>query len=468
MLIEESIANAGGLAEDESRIVEELVRVWRARRPKNLLREAYYLEHVSAKSLGISVPPKLKIKACCGWPRKAVDYMASRSIFDGYTTSNEDAAEKLRTIVAENDMKNAYAMAVTSELIHCFTMLTVTSGGEEEPRAIVSMTPATLSSGLYDDHARKVSAGLAVTGLERKNGRVQPSCVDVFLPDCVISLSRGGAGWEVVDRYESTMGRVLMEPMANAPTLMHPFGRSLITPSVRLHADDYMRESVRSEVAAEFAASPQKYLLGANKKTVSGMSKYDAYIGAVFAISKDRDGDVPQFGQLPQPTMQPHVDYMRSLAGQVSMETNVPLSALGVVSDNPSSAEAIHATKEDAIIQVQRINAVNGRALVNAGWMALAVVNGTDFMTEQAACPDLQARFTNPDTPSASACADAMLKQVQAIPWIGESEVALEQLGYNDEQIQRLKYDKRRNEGRALATAIVGNSQQAEDSAKEE
>lgn len=463
MLIEDSIANATGLYEDEADLVRELVRVWRARRPKNMLRESYYLEHVNAKGLGIAVPPKLKIKACCGWPRKAVDYIASRSIFDGYTTSNEDAAEKLRLIVAENDMKNSYAMGATSELVHCFTMLTVTKGEGDGRHAIVSMTPATLSSGLYDDHERKVSAGLAVTGLERKNGRVQPNAIDVFLADSVVSLVRGTSGWEVLERMDSTMGRVLMEPMANAPTLMRPFGRSLITNSVMLLADNYMREAVRSETAAEFAASPQKFLLGANKKTVSGMSKYDAYIGSVFAISKDRDGDVPQFGQLPQPSMQPHIEYNRSLACQFSGETNVPLSALGVVSDNPSSADAIHATKEDAIIQVQRINAVNGRALVNAGWMALAIVNGTDFKTEQAACPDLQARFTNPDTPSASACADAMLKQVQAIPWIGESEVALEQLGYNDEQIQRLRYDKRRNEGRALASAIVGERQKADE-----
>ena len=454
MQIDTAIANADGLEDHERGTVRELVRVWNAKRPRNMLREAYYLEHVNARSLGIAVPPKLKIKACCGWPRKAVDYIASRSIFDGYTTSNEEAAEKLRAVVAENDMKNAYAMGVTSELVHCYTMLSVTAGAVGEPRAIVSMTPATLSSGIWDDHARKVAAGLSVTELERKQGRVRPVALDVFLSGSVVTLARGTSGWAVSDRKASAMGRVLMEPMANEPTLMRPFGRSLITRSVMLLSDSYMREAVRSETAAEFAASPQKYLLGASKKVVSDMSKYDAYIGAVFAIGKDRDGDVPQFGQLPQPSMQPHIDYNRSLACQFSGETNVPLSALGVVSDNPSSAEAIHATKEDAIIQVQRINAVNGRALVNAGWMALAIVNGTDFETERAASPDLQAKFASPDTPSASSSADAVLKQVQAIPWIGESEVALEQLGYNDEQIQRLKSDKSRSQAAAAVAQI--------------
>lgn len=55
---------------------------------------------------------------------------------------------------------------------------------------------------------------------------------------------------------------------------------------------------------------------------------------------------MPQFGQLTQGSMQPHIDYMRSLAVRFSGETNVSLSELGVVSDNPSSAEAIYAAKE--------------------------------------------------------------------------------------------------------------------------
>ena len=459
--IEDAVASAQGLEDGEREAARELVRVWREKKPRNDLRERYYLEHVRPRSLGISVPPKMKMRASCGWPRKAVDYIAARSQFDGYTTSDADAAAKLRHIVVANDMKNAYAMAVTNELMHCCTMLSCTAGdaGTGEPEAIVSMTPMTAASGIWDDRTRSIAAGMAVTECKRKRGKVTPTWVDLYLPDRVVTLKRGAfGGWRVEDRQTTSMGRVLMEPMANEPTLMRPFGRSLVTRSVMTLADSYMRESVRSEVAAEFAASPQKYLLGAAKSQIGDMSKYDAYIGSILAVTKDRDGDVPQFGQLAQPSMEPHISYTRSLAAQFSGETNVPLSALGVVSDNPSSAEAIYATKEDAVIQVQRVNAVNARALVNVGWMALAIVNGTDFATERGRVPDLAARFRNPAMPSIVSQSDAMVKQIGAIPWLAESDVALEQLGYDDEQIQRLDSDRRRTQGATVLGGLMGGA----------
>ena len=456
--IEDSIAAAAGLFPSERGVVRELVEVGRRHKPNNERRESYYLEHVTQKSLGISVPPKLNVKASCGWPRKAVDYIACRSQFDGYTTSDEAAAEVLRDVVARNDMKNAYHMAVTSQLVHCFTMLEVTDDDPDgEHRALVTMTPATASAGIWDDRARQVEAGLAVVQCERKNDVVKPTWVDVFMEDRWLEIRRVGGTWYLTRREATKMGRPLMEPMANEPTLMEPFGRSLITRSVRQLADNYLRESVRSEVAAEFAASPQKYLLGASKKALADESKYDAYIGSILAVSKDRDGDVPTFGQLSQPSMEPHISYVRSLAAQFSGETNVPLSALGVVSDNPSSAEAIYATKEDAVMQVQRLNALNKRSLVNVGWMALAIERNSDYETQRALVPDLNARFSNPAQPSVVSRSDAMVKQIGAIPWLGESDVALEELGYDEEQIQRLRSDKRAAEGKQLANAIVGS-----------
>lgn len=87
-----------------------------------------------------------------------------------------------------------------------------------------------------------------------------------------------------------------------------------------------------------------------------------------------KTGDVPQYGQLSQGSMQPHSDYIRSLAARFSGETNVPLSSLGVVSDNPSSAEAIYAAKEDMVIDAQNLNGDNGDAMRND---ALRSVNQT-------------------------------------------------------------------------------------------
>ena len=178
-------------------------------------------------------------------------------------------------------------------------------------------------------------------------------------------------------------------------------------------------------------------------------------MGAILELTKDQDGDAPNVGQFPQISMQPHIDYMRALAMRFSGATNVPLSSLGVVSDNPSSAEAIYAAKEDLVIDAQNLNDVNGLALRNVAWMALAVLHGTNFAKERDSGTDVAARFHNPAMPSVVSQSDAMVKQISAIPWLGESDVALEELGYSSEQIQRLRSDRRRSQGSGLARSMI-------------
>jgi hypothetical protein len=57
-----------------------------------------------------------------------------------------------------------------------------------------------------------------------------------------------------------------------------------------------------------------------------------------------------------------------------------------------------------------------------------------------------------------------MIKQVSAIPWIAETTVALEQLGYTEDEIARMLSDKRRMEGlRTLEAALSGQSAKEEE-----
>jgi hypothetical protein len=240
--------------------------------------------------------------------------------------------------------------------------------------------------------------------------------------------------------------------------------------------DSAVREALRTEIAAEFYTTPQKYLLGADdglfgeRILVGGTdgqiegainaeprpsamihgSKWDAYLGNVLAISRDENGELPTFGQLPQMTMQPHMDYIRSLAARFAGETSIPVSSLGIIHDNPASAEAIYAAKEDLIIEAQELNATNGRALKNLALMVTSMLVGrsVDALSddERAVMP----RFRNPAMPSVVSQSDAVIKQVSALPWLAETSVVLEELGYTAEQITRLLSDKRRR--RALET----------------
>ena len=61
---------------------------------------------------------------------------------------------------------------------------------------------------------------------------------------------------------------------------------------------------------------------------------------------------------------------------------------------------------------------------------------------------------------SDAAAADAVLKQVQVMPWLAQSPVILEKLGYDDSAIQRLMADKRRAEGSSILEALAATAQQ--------
>ena len=53
-----------------------------------------------------------------------------------------------------------------------------------------------------------------------------------------------------------------------------------------------------------------------------------------------------------------------------------------------------------------------------------------------------------------AAAADAGSKQLAAVPWLAETEVGLELLGLDDQQIKRALADRRRNGGTAALAAI--------------
>lgn len=457
--ITEAAASAKQLKPEDAELVRKLVAIWRQKLTRNQLRDRYYLSHVKTKDLGVAIAPEMrgKIKARIDWPAKAVDYLAARSQFDGFTTSDSMRTQELMQIAQANHLKLLYRKAVTSELKHCCAALTVTAG---DNGPVISAYPMTACALMWDDALKEVKAGLVVAESKKAPGSNvrKPTMYKLFTRDALVTIRCVGMGQVWIANYAyHSMGRPLIEPMTYRPTLERPFGRSRITRTVMSLTDDAQREKERSEIAAEFAAYPQKYLLGTDRTTIPKDSRYAAYIGAILEVTKGEGDTVPTFGQLSQLSMQPHIDYMRSLAAQFSGATNVPLSALGVVSDNPSSAEAIYAAKEDLVIDAQALNADNGRALVNIAMMALAIQDNSDFNTVRNSGVAIEARFKNPAMPSVVSQSDAMVKQISVLPWLAESDVALEELGYNEEQIKRLHADRARWQGMQLANATIAS-----------
>ncbi|WP_270207986.1 phage portal protein [Eggerthella lenta] len=443
-----------GLSEDELADLNALLSVWWRKRERNVIRERYYNAHNRLKDLGISIPPPLKrIETVVGWPEKAVDYIADRAVLEGFTFGGVDESEELNAVMDENDFLSTYSQAVTDALVSSCAFITVTRGKGGEPPAIVSAHSARDSAALWDDRLKRIRCGLAVAEFERdREGRIKgPLLMNMFTSSHVLCLRKARNGRYVLEsRLEHSQGRPLMEAIRYKPKIGRPFGKSRVSRTVMSITDSAVREALRSEVSAEFFTAPQKYILGAEDSIFDEKGKWEQYIGNWIALTKDEDGEVPKIGQFSQGSMQPHTEYMRSLAARLSGETGVPISSLGVIHDNPSSAEAIYAAKEDAVIDAAKFNRDNRAALRRIALLMLAVSRGVSVSDLDDGERTVQPRFMNPSMPSIVSQSDAMVKQISAIPWIGESRVALEQLGYEDSQIMRLMSDKRKVEGRAL------------------
>lgn len=457
----DEIKDCTGLYDDEREILSELIDTWHSKLERNKLKTCYYEAKENIKNLGIAIPEEFEdVEIACGWPAKAVDYLAARSIFDGFVYPGEDD-DALERIVDDNDLVIAYNQAVTSELTNSCAFATVGKGGPGEPDVVINFYTAETATALWNYRKKRIDWGLVVTDLKRnpRTGSVEPRQVIMHSDTHVYVITKGeDEVWRSV-RARHNMGRPMMEVLAYKPSIKRPFGKSRISRTVMSLTDRAMRTGLRAEIGSEFYTSPQKYLLGASDDDFD-KDRWTAYIGHIFTATKDEDGDTPKFGQLPQASMQPHTEYMRDLAAQFAGETNVPISSLGVIHDNPASAEAMYAAKEDLILDAKDLNLVNGKALCRIARMALCIAQGKPMseLTDDERAID--AHFVNPATPSVVSQANAMVQACAPAPWIAETEVYLEELGFDDPTRKRLMSEKSKLEARSMMMQLAQQPQE--------
>lgn len=436
-------------------VLDELIGIWSSRLWKNRLRRRYYDGENVLKDLGIAIPPTLRdIETVVGWPKKAVSAMASRSRFDGFTVGDDGMQNQLNAIVSRCNLKRKYKQACESELIAGCDFVTLSKGDEGEPPVIIVTHSAEDGAAKWSERLGRIECGMVIMHHSRDGA---PDEVALYLDDATYHVD--GRDALMVERMPHKMGRPLMEAMAYNPTESKPFGQSRITRAVRFITDSAVRESLRTEISAEFFTSPQKYLLGVDGDPFANKTRWEAYIGNIFTVSKTEDGTTPSFGQLSQGSMQPHTDYMRSLAARFSGETNVPVSQLGVIHDNPSSAEAITQANEPLIMEVTDLNEGNNDSLVAVAKMALAIEN--DVRLSEYDDLSIAANFKNPLMPSIASQADAMVKIASVVPEFAATEVFWEQLGFGEDMRQKVVQQMGANANQRAILSLMGGGTQA-------
>lgn len=447
-----------GLTEDEQAAVQALGQQLAVKYRRNALRAAYYDSEQTVRHLGIAVPPQLQdVHTVLGWPEKSVSDLEERIDLEGFVLPDSDWSDHgLDVVWSQNHLAVESSQAHTSALKFSATFVAVVAGQDGEPEVVVRPLSALATTARWNRHLRRVHDGLTVVS-SGPDGVVE---FILYTDTAVVTCTRTASGWST-DRREHGLGRAPLAVLPFRPSLERPFGRSRISRPVMSITDRAVRTLLRSEVTAEFFSAPQRYLLGADEDSMKDeegnpLPGWTALIGRINAINANEDGDVPTIWQAPQQSMQPHLEMLRSDAMAFSGETGVSPSSLGIVHDNPASDAAMKTAYLKLVKTAERAHTTFGMGWVDTMRLSVMVRDGLSEPPPELA--QMEARFRRADEPTVGEAADAAVKQVSAVPWLAESEVLLERMGYSRSEITRLMADRRRAEGRRAIDALIGAS----------
>lgn len=400
-----------GMPPELADALSELLGIWESHLWRNQLRYRYYDGKNKLKDFGISTPPELlSVQTVVDWPNKAVTALADRVRFDGFTARDEDVQTRLDALTRRAGFMRRMRFMPHSEGIYGFYIGVV--GMDEDGNAQIDFYDAERSAAVWDAAKGRIAHGMTIERFE--DGA--PAEVRVFTDDTVMTAWLVRGVW-----YQRTekiaMGRIPMVAFTYRPTDRKPFGQSRISGAVMSLTDSAVRAALGADISFQFAVAPQKFLLGAADNPFKQKTNWEAYIGSIFAVGYNgKQGVMPQFGQLQQPSMQQSSDMMRMLAARFSGATNIPISQLGVIHDQPASAEAIYAANEPLVIEATDLIENNRETMKELARMCIAAeldVPLSELTEEQL---DIMPNYRNPAMPSVVSQADAAVKIAAAVP----------------------------------------------------
>lgn len=437
-----------GVDGDEAATLNGLLGQLAKKSKRNRLRASYYDGKRAVRQVGTIIPPQYyKLAIVLGWSAKAVDVLSRRCNLDGFVWPDGDLDNLGLAEVIDNNYFDAESSAATiASLIHGVSFLVNTEGDDDEPKSLIHVKDALNATGEWNPRTRRLDNLLSITRWESDG---KPSALALYLDGVTITAERDpGTKWQV-DRTEHPWG-VPAEPLVYKYRPSRPFGSSRISRAVMSLHDQALRTVIRMEGHADVYSFPEMWMLGADEsifKNADGSPKavWQVMLGRIKGIPDDEDAANPRADvkQIAASSPQPHIDQLKQQAQLFSGETSIPLTSLGVSDmSNPTSADSYIASREDLIAEAE--GATDGWApgLRRAMMRALAIQN--DLKEIPAEWRTIDTKWRSPLYLSRAAQADAGMKQLTAIPWLAETEVGLELLGLDEQQIRRAMSDKRR------------------------
>lgn len=462
----DGIEKAAGLPAADRATIGELAAIHAAHMAANVDKGRYYDQRVTAGecNLGIALPQKLRnFEMACCWPEKAVTALADRSRFDGFVDANGEPVPELDAIVADNALGSCYSMGVIDELKHGGVLVTLSPGGMSG--CSVRFHTFETAAARWNGEKQRIDAAMAIIDTYSESGAQRPRTVNLYTDEATwvirkVSGARlhGEPLW-YAERANNGMGRPLATVLRNQPTNSQPLGTSRITRAVRSLTRAYIRTLTLATIGLEFSTSPQKYLMGVTDEQYDALidEKFSRYVDSlILGTVNPVTGQVPQFGQLAQGTLQPHIDMMRVLSTQFAASTCLSVTDTGVVNDaNPTSADALTAQNDKLIRRAEALNEFNGAELRTVALMALCIKRNDSLSGLSDEDKGIMAHFLPASMPNQAVMGDWAVKLATADPPFAGTDMFYELQGFSKPEIARIQAQKRRNQNMDIISQMA-------------
>ena len=442
-----ALKDARGLSAQQRETVAELVDVYAHALGRNAELDAYYEGKVNVPELGLTIDRSDFVQArsaiACYWPEKVVDALADRIRLRAVSDGTDDGLAS--AIVDANNIVGQYDGFLLSKLKHGVMFATVGAQGWGAPplvrfhsaKTAVALPPEDMAFGT-------IGAGMAIARWGRGEfaNRVIPVAINLYEKDATTVLVYDGKQWKVDYSTRST-GTPMMFAFVHKRTGEKPFGKSRITRFVQGLTQSAVRVLWDAEVSAALYAMPKDALMGLSDDQYDAMlsNKQKAYMDTLLLSTTNDDGGTPTLQRLTANSPEVYRTQLNMLGSQLSGATGTPLNSLGIVQDNPSSAESIQAYRESM------------RAMMRC---AAAVARNTTLDGLSSAERDVRATFAEPMLNSRAALADFAVKYASVREGFGKTRTCARMMGMDEDTIDEMEVEERRDRANMMVDMLMG------------
>lgn len=439
----QGLADASGLTDEQKATIQRLLEVRRKVSGRNGRLRAYYEGNVRVEDFGMTIESEtLENDFVCHWPERAVTSLSERERFDGFVFEDGYADPALDAATLGNNLATAYTRYNDSKLMHGVMFACVNSvDGLPQVKFHSAETAWAEPDGNYD--SGEVGAGIAVARQGRTKwtgSRVVPIQVNFYEKGRVTVITRVDANKWAAERHDLPHGECMMYAFVHKSTGTRPFGQSRITNAVMSLTRAAIRTTWHMELSGAFYAMPKYAALGLTDAQFQAMvkNKPKFYIDSLMLFTRDKQGNVPDLRQYSGNSPAPFIEELEYYAGQFCGATGVPMSSL-VDTGHYTSSDAMAAAANGLVIAAKDDIAADSCTLRRMALMMMAVASNTtvDKLTDEQMT--VRAHFLDPDMPSRSQLADSTLKNIQAFPWLADTDLALERVGLEQADITRVR-----------------------------